>query len=583
MANRHWGRTSGDWTNSADWTGAKAPGVADAATIDAPGTYTVTVTGPETVGSVRLDDAGATLDITGTGTLSVSGATVVQSGTLEIDPSGMLENGGTLTVKSGGTLNLNGTMQGGTLVVDHGGTLEASTLFFGTFPSTLENVTVLGGLTLNSGFFKLSGSTSVENANGTGPGVITVGATASLSLNEVSYKVVLNGGYITKADVTIDAGASVSGYGAFYEGQVSVTTVENEGTINANVNGQWLYIGESSGGLGSFVNDGLVLASHGGNLSVDYGDVDSTPWTNKADGVIRVIDGGTLQLGAHATNLGLITSVDSDIYFGDSSFEGGDSVTNAGQINVKGGEFFLGVLGSPRSNSWTDSGSIKTVSAATDIQGNGVISAGGTFDINGGTVTGSGQVEDGGTITLEGGTVTLASLSIDSGATLSGFGTVTDPLTNSGTITAEHGKLDLEAGVSGSGQLDIGKRATLELGGPTSEAVTFDGKHGTLLFDLTNDFSGTVAGMAGHDNVDLANFAFSGDPLVTSVSGTGAAGTTTDVTIQDGSLTTTLHLLNQYTSQFAVSASAYTLTSDHTGSDPGTLLAVAHTPNSHTI
>src|ERR1700722_11008178 len=205
MANRHWVGTSGDWTNSADWTGAKAPGVADAAMIDAPGTYTVTVTGPETVGSVRSDDAGATLDITGTGTLAVSGSTVVQSGTLEIDPSGMLENGGTLTVKSGGTLNLNGTMQGGTLVVDHGGTLEASTLFFGTFPSTLENVTVLGGLTLNSGFFKLSGSTSVENANGTGPGVITVGATASLSLNEVSYKVVLNGGYITKADVTIDA------------------------------------------------------------------------------------------------------------------------------------------------------------------------------------------------------------------------------------------------------------------------------------------------------------------------------------------------------------------------------------------
>jgi hypothetical protein len=162
------------------------------------------------------------------------------------------------------------------------------------------------------------------------------------------------------------------------------------------------------------------------------------------------------------------------------------------------------------------------------------------------------------------GAVILASLSIDTGATLSGFDTVTELLTNSGTISAEHGKLDPAAGVTGSGQIDIGKRATLELGGPTSEAVTFDGKHGTLLFDL-------------------ANFAFSGDPLVTSVSGTGATGTTTDVTIQDGSLTTTLHLLNQYTSQFAVSASAYTLTSDHTGSDPGTLLAVAHTPNSHTI
>jgi hypothetical protein len=490
MANRHWVGTSGDWTNSADWTGAKAPGVADAATIDAPGTYTVTVTGPETVGSVRLDDAGATLDITGTGTLSVSGATVVQSGTLEIDPSGMLENGGTLTVKSGGTLNLNGTVQGGTLVIDHGGDLETSTTIPG-IPGTLDNVTVLGGLTLNSGFFRLSGSTTVENASGTAPGVITVEATAYLSLSTISSKVALNGGYIYDSNLTIEKSALVCGYGGFYEGQQQGSEVHNDGTINADVSGQLLSIGQSSGGLGLFVNDGLVLASHGGDLSVDYNDVDSyiDPWTNNADGVIRVVDGGTLQLGGHGTNLGLITSINSNVSFGNSFYNGGDSVTNAGQINIKGGEFFLGVLGSPRSNSWTDSGSIKTVSAATDIQGNGVISAGGTFDINGGTVTGSGQVDDGGSIKLAGGTVTLASLSIDTGATLSGFGTVTDLLTNSGTISAEHGKLDLAAGVTGSGQLDIGKGATLELGGPTSEAVTFDGKHGTLLLDLANDFS----------------------------------------------------------------------------------------------
>jgi hypothetical protein len=502
MANRRWAGASGDWTNSTDWTGGKAPGAADAAIIDAPGTYTVTVTGPDAVGSVRLDDPGATLDITGTGTLSVSGSTVVQSGTLEIDPSGLLENGGTLTVKSGGTLNLNGTVQGGTLVIDHGGDLETSTTIPGV-PGTLDNVTVLGGLTLNSGFFRLSGSTTVENASGTAPGVIRVEATAYLSLSAISSKVVLNGGYIYDSSLTIEKGALVRGYGGFFEGQEQASEVHNDGTINADVSGQSLSIGQSSGGLSSFVNDGLVLASHGGNLSVDNDDVDSSidPWTNNADGVIRVVDGGTLQLGGKATNLGLIASINSNISFGNSTYQGGDAVTNAGQISVKGGEFFLGIA-NDTFNSWTDSGSIKTVSAATDIRGNGTIAVGGIFDINGGTVAGSGQVDDGGSIKLAGGTVTLASLSIDTGATFSGFGTVTDGLTNSGTISAEHGKLDLEAGVAGSGQIDIGKRATLELGGPTAEAVTFDGKHGTLLLDLANDFSGTVAGRAGHDNVD---------------------------------------------------------------------------------
>ena len=89
-----------------------------------------------------------------------------------------------------------------------------------------------------------------------------------------------------------------------------------------------------------------------------------------------------------------------------------------------------------------------------------------------------------------------------------------------------------------------------------------EGKHGTLFLNLANDFTGTVAGMAGHDGIDLANFAFSSHPSITGVAGTGAAGSTTDVTIADGPLTTTIHLLNQYANQFAVSASAYNLTPD---------------------
>ena len=40
----------------------------------------------------------------------------------------------------------------------------------------------------------------------------------------------------------------------------------------------------------------------------------------------------------------------------------------------------------------------------------------------------------------------------------------------------------------------------------------------------------------------------------------GAAASAADVTIADGSQTTTIHLLNQYANQFAVSASAYNLT-----------------------
>jgi hypothetical protein len=72
------------------------------------------------------------------------------------------------------------------------------------------------------------------------------------------------------------------------------------------------------------------------------------------------------------------------------------------------------------------------------------------------------------------------------------------------------------------------------------------------------------------DQIDLANFQFSGNPTISKVTGTGAVNTTTNVTVTDGALSVTLDLLNQLANEFAVNASAYTLKSDG-ASTPGTL------------
>jgi hypothetical protein len=141
--------------------------------------------------------------------------------------------------------------------------------------------------------------------------------------------------------------------------------------------------------------------------------------------------------------------------------------------------------------------------------------------------------------------------------------------------------LDLSGGVTGDGQLQISNRATLELGGPTAEGVTFESNFGQLYLDGAENFSGTIAGMAKADSIDLADFSFSSHPVITNVSGTGAAGSTTDVTITDGTLTTTLQLLNEYAGQYPVTSRAYHLTSDHLGSaDAGTLFTLAN-PHGH--
>ena len=127
---------------------------------------------------------------------------------------------------------------------------------------------------------------------------------------------------------------------------------------------------------------------------------------------------------------------------------------------------------------------------------------------------------------------------------------------------------------------DPSQAATLEFGGPTAEAVTFEsGGGGTLYLDNATEFSGTVTGLAQADSIDLADFAFSSHPDITDVTGTGAAGSTTDVTIADGSLTTTLQLVNQYAGEYSITSTAYTLETDNPGSaSAGTLFTTVANP-----
>jgi hypothetical protein len=591
MATTQWIGMSGDWSIPFDWSADTVPGPSDEAVIAAAGNYTVTVTSPETVGSVSLDDPGAILDIQAgisqSGTLTVNGSLDVQSGTLKIDGSGYLLSlglgaalaiGDSLNVQSGGTLFLDGgTIEGGSLTVGQGGVLEVSQ--FDGLPldgSALQSVTVLGGLTLNSGALVLSGNTTVENSDGTGPGAITLNGNSTyltFAENYTLHNLNLNGGSVAGdgTTVTVEKDGLVQGYGEFIFGPFSSLALDNDGTIHSNVNGQSISIVEMP-----FVNDGLVLASGGGNISINWNDPFDDAWSNNADGTISVIDGGTLQVGGRVTNSGVISAVDSTLYFGDDNGAlGGPGLLaqNAGDIVVFGGKLFLD---SPGSNQeWADSGLIATVDAATDVLGYGVISAGGTLSVLGGSVSGPASLQDDGQIKLGGASMDLSSLTIGASGELSGFGTVASPIVNSGTIDAV-AKLDLSGAVTGDGHLQISNFATLELGGPTAEGVTFEANFGQLYLDKAANFSGTIAGMTKGVSVDLADFSFSSHPVITNVAGTGAAGSTTDVTITDGTLTTTLQLLNDYAGQYPVTAQAYHLTSDHSGSAAGTLFTLAN-------
>lgn len=155
-------------------------------------------------------------------------------------------------------------------------------------------------------------------------------------------------------------------------------------------------------------------------------------------------------------------------------------------------------------------------------------------------------------------------------------GIIYNPGSDTITVGGSSNSLTLESGV-GSGSTAIsGTGDTVQIAGTSSEGVTFDlDAMGTLLLQMAQDYTGTVAGLANDDYIDLTNFQFSNGATISNVTGTGAAGTDTNLTITDGTITAQLALMNQFANQFAVSASAYTLTADSTADNAGTLLQLA--------
>jgi len=148
-------------------------------------------------------------------------------------------------------------------------------------------------------------------------------------------------------------------------------------------------------------------------------------------------------------------------------------------------------------------------------------------------------------------------------------------LANSGNLLANGGTLVISEAITGNGSATIsGSNSVLDLQMASTQNVTFaSGAHGILQLENAPSYTGTIAGLVSGDAIDLTNFQFSGNPIISGITGTGAVGTPTNVTVQDAGQSVTLELLNQTANQYSTLASAYTLTSDNTLAH-GTLFAL---------
>jgi len=105
---------------------------------------------------------------------------------------------------------------------------------------------------------------------------------------------------------------------------------------------------------------------------------------------------------------------------------------------------------------------------------------------------------------------------------------------NNATIEASGGTLDVTGNVTGGGQLLIDAGTTLELGGPTTETVSFSGSNGTLKLDhpQTAAYTGTIFGFAQNDTLDLSNADLGAGNFATSANATfNPANNTSTLTV----------------------------------------------------
>ncbi|MDA1054544.1 MAG: hypothetical protein O3C40_29280 [Planctomycetota bacterium] len=288
-------------------------------------------------------------------TINVGGTASVNSLTTN---EAIVFSGGTFTVGTTVEVNSAATLSGGTIV---GATITGTAALAATSSGgTLDGVTLDGNLDVTSGTASLTVSNDLT-LNGQATlsyddaiyfnGTQTLGGTGSVVFtgNAQYSALVVNPNDTT---LTIGPGITIRGgstNGSYYSGAVigrsdykgggSNSHVILQGTIDANVSGQKLYVRTT----GNFTNDGTIKASNGGLLGVDklqgdlgtvaevVGSTVSLTGNYTVNEPVVLSSGASLTLGGTWSNVAGITTTSSTLHLA-----GAFTTANVGTIDGSG-------------------------------------------------------------------------------------------------------------------------------------------------------------------------------------------------------------------------------------------------------
>ncbi len=502
------------------------------ATVNGGGDLTVT-TGTLTLSEVTLDGvtlAGSftnadTLTIDHTVTLNgatINGGTIDDTGTLSIGASSEIENAtvtGDITVDSGKTLTLNTvTLDGVTL---SGGT-DDTTAVTVSADSTIESATVAGDITVGSGKTLTLNTVTLD-------GVTLSGGTDKVTAVAVGADSTIQNATVSNGVITVDSGVTLTldtvtlNGTSFADTTTGGTILVGGGTTltfnGATIDGGTLNIQGVLDSTGSStISDATIINQNLINIVSGTLTIDPTPMTNT--GTIEVHSGTGLVLDDDAvTNSGssgdgtIQVDQNATLTLEDSSITGG-VIKNFGTIDLTGDSSFSGLSSLVNEGTLEAEGTLTltamTINNAGHIlksSGSGVIDLVNTT-INGGTL--GGKIE----------TVSPNKSSTLNGLTLA-FGTL---------VTAAVGVLELTGTIFNNGEIDATLGA-LDLDNATVDGGTFGGH-------------GTIATASGNSDSVLSGVTIASGSTVTAAVGTLDL---TGITTNNGEIdaaTGTLHLHN---------------------------------------
>src|ERR1700722_11258267 len=474
MASFSWILGSGDWNNPGKWTPTGGPPKStDSATIAATGaSYTVTIDTPDAANSLTLSSSSATLN--DTASLTIGGVLALSAGALNVNSPGLLTVNGPLNL-SGGSLNVNssatvssltqsaGTIGGaGKLTVSGAATFSGGA--FGTQTGT--GTTLLKGVTTDSGFILLEGGRVLENA-----GTFNVSTSETLGEGGTSQN---DAGatfdFQSASTLVNDGGTNAFANAGMLEGTLPTTgtanveiSVTNPGTIAAKTGTL-----ELSGGGSS---TGAITAASGATLDFGGGTFTLSGGSYSASGTTEISGGTTNFTGAAIPSLGSLDVTGGTIALGSSGAttssltQTGGTIGGAGKLTVSGAATFSGgAFGTQTGTGTTLLKGVTTDSGFILLEGGRVLENAGTFNVStsetvaeGGTIKNDAgatfNFQSASTLVNDGGTNAFANAGTLEGTLPTGTANVEISVTNTGTIAAKTGTLELSGGGSPTGAL----------------------------------------------------------------------------------------------------------------------------------